>query len=443
MMRHRDLSGMREHLLSLSPSERRAVLRRLGPQMCARLRHAWSFWARPEQRPPPGAWRFWLVMAGRGFGKTRTGAEWLHERVRSGSARYIALAARDSGDARDVMVLGPAGILATSDPKGRPIFEPSKRRVTWPGGATATIFSSDDPNAARGPQHDTVWLEELAAWKPTTRDELFANLDLGLRLTAPDGSPPRGIVTTTPRPIDTLRTLRASPSTITTTGSSYANRDNLDPSFFAKLVETYEGTRLGRQEIDAELLDDVEGAMWTSAAIDAIRVKSTPELSRVVVSVDPAATSTTHSDETGIVVVGLGVDGCVYVLDDLSCKLPPRGWAQRAVDAYEEHSADCIVAEVNNGGDMVSATIASISPLANVRTVRAAQGKRARAEPVSALYERTPHREPRVFHAGTFRLLEKQLTSFTGLAGERSPDRLDALVWAVHELLLASDVAFV
>jgi len=442
-MNPRDLAALRERLLALDSADRRALLRRLGPSTCARIRQAWPFWARPEQRPPPGAWRFWLVMAGRGFGKTRTGSEWIHERVRSGAARYIALAARDAGDARDVMVLGPAGILATSDPRGRPTFEPSKRRVTWPGGATATIFSSDDPNAARGPQHDTAWIEELAAWKPSTRDELFANLDLGLRLTAPDGSPPRAIVTTTPRPIDTLRLLRAAPSTVTTTGSSYANRDNLDPSFFSKLVETYEGTRLGRQEIEAELLDDVDGAMWTSPMIDAVRVKSPPELSRVVVSVDPAATSSTHSDETGIVVVGLGVDGNAYVLDDLSCRLPPRGWAQRAVDAYEEHRADCIVAEVNNGGEMVSETIASVSPLAHVRTVRAAQGKRARAEPVSALYERTPHREPRVFHVGSFRALEKQLTSFTGLAGERSPDRLDALVWAVHELLLASEMAFV
>ena len=431
---------LREALLELDPRTRRRVLSVLSPAQAARLSRMWRFWARPGQLAPPGDWRFWLVVAGRGFGKTRTAAEWIHERVRAGRARRIALLARDAGDARDVMVEGKSGILATADPRGRPYYEPSKRRVTWPGGARATVFSSEDGDSTRGPEHDTGWCDEYAALKPTTRVAFFHNFDLGLRIAGPAGNPAQAIITTTPRPLDDLIKLRDDKRTVVTTGSTYDNEVNLDPAFFGRLVDAFAGTRIGRQEIDAEFLDDVEGALWTSAIIDACRVRpqDVPDLQRVVVAIDPAATAGANSDETGIIVAGLGVDGEAYVLEDLSCSMRPSGWARRAIDAYDRHGADAIVIETNQGGDMAEETLAAVSRLANVRRVHAAKGKRSRAEPVAALYEETPLRGALVHHVGRFAALEKQQASFTGAVGERSPDRVDALVYAIHELLIGA-----
>jgi phage terminase large subunit-like protein len=436
---------VRERLLQLDSSQRASLLRRtLTPHQARLLLRSWRFWARPAQLAPPGDdWRIWLILAGRGFGKTRTAAEWLLERVKDGRARRIALLGRDASDVRRVMIEGESGILACSDPRGRPYYQPSRRLLTFPGGAEATTFSSDVADSTRGPQHDTGWCDEYAALKRSNRQLFFENFELGLRLTGPAGNPPQCVVTTTPKPSDDLKAMRDDELTFVTTGSTYDNAENLDPTFLRKITSTFEGTRVGRQEIHAELLEDVEGAMWTGAILDAARAKRAPRLQRVVVSVDPAATSGTKSDETGIIVAGLGDDGHVYVLADVSCTMRPSGWGSRAVEAFREWGADAIIAEGNNGGEMVEETILAVDPTANVRLLWASTGKRARAEPVAALYETTPMRSALVHHVGPFPKLEKQMCSFTGLAGVRSPDRMDALVWAVHDLLLSGQVDFV
>jgi phage terminase large subunit-like protein len=402
----------------------------------------WPTWARDSQLPPAGDWMIWLILAGRGFGKTRTGAEATRYVAERGIYSRIALVGQDPSDVRDVMIEGPAGILAVSPPHNRPRYERTRKRLTWPNGVVAHVFSGENPDSLRGPQHDFAWVDELAAL--AYPEETWSNLMLGLRLKGPRGEPPRAIATTTPRPIDTLRNLVADPMCFVTRGSTYENKGNLDPRFFSKIIKSLDGTRLGRQEIEAEILSDVDGAMWSSDCIDKCRVSKAdvPDMQRIVVSIDPQGASG-GAGETGIIVAGLGVDGHAYVLEDLSCSLRPNGWAARAVQAYEEYRADAIIAEDNNGGEMVSQTIISVSPTANIKTVHASKGKRARAEPVASLYESTKMRDAIVHHAGEFRALEKQMTSYTGLASEKSPDRLDALVWAVHDLLLSSDVAFV
>lgn len=387
----------------------------------------WVELARPEQRLPEGDWRTWLILAGRGWGKTRTGAEAISEWLRTGSARRIALVAQTAADARDVMIEGESGLMAVARPGERPRYEPSKRRVTWPNGALATSFSAEEPDSLRGPQFDAAWCDEVAAWRyPDAWDQL----QYGLRI-----APARQIVTTTPRPVRVLRELLADPTTVVTRGRTLDNAANLSASSLEYLLKRYEGTRLGRQELDAELLDDVPGALWTRAMFDEHRIA--PDLVRVVVGVDPAVSSDEASDETGIVVVGKGVDAKGYVLADRSCRLPPEGWARRAVAAYHEFKADLIVAEDNNGGAMVELTLRMVDPSVPVKRVHASRGKRTRAEPVSVLYTSSDNRERRVFHTGVFPELEDQLCTWTPESGE-SPDRLDALVWAFTELLVDS-----
>jgi phage terminase large subunit-like protein len=343
--------------------------------------------------------------------------------------KHVALAAKTPADARDVMIEGPAGLIAISPPSERPTFQSSKRRVTWPNGCVGTVFSGENPEQPRGPQHQLLWADELAAWQYP--EETWDNLSLGMRLSWADGSRARSVVTTTPRPLRALKMIRDDAGTVVTKGSTYENRGNLDPVFFEKVIRRYEGTRLGRQELDAEVLEDVVGALWSRAVIDSSR-RGRPgekDLHRTIVSVDPAASSGDESAETGIIVLSLGVDGEVYVLADRSCRLSPAGWAGRTIDAVEEFDADGIVAEANQGGEMVSHTIRTISPQAKVKLVHATKGKRLRAEPVSSLYE-----QKRVHHVGLFPQLEDQMVSFTGAIGETSPDRLDALVHGVTDL---------
>ena len=322
-----------------------------------------------------------MLLAGRGFGKTRTGAEFVRAEVEAGRAGRVALVAPTAADARDVMVEGESGLLAICPPSNRPRYEPSKRRVTWDNGAIATLYSADEPERLRGPQHDLAWPDELAAWRyPETWDMLMFGLRLGAR--------PRVVVTTTPRPTRLIRDLLAAPTTVVTRGSTYDNRANLAPAFLEQIVRKYEGTRLGRQELYAEVLDDVPGALWTRAMIEAAEHSGPiPELVRVVVAIDPAVTSGDDSDETGIIVAGIGTDDFVYVLADRTCRMSPDGWATRAVVALDEFSADRIVAEVNNGGDLVEATIRTVRRHAPYRKVHATRGKRVRAEPIAALYE--------------------------------------------------------
>jgi predicted phage terminase large subunit-like protein len=411
----------------LPEADRLSVLSDLSDAELRAIEYDWRFWARQNQLPPPGDWTFWLLLAGRGFGKTRTGAEWVREAKNTCSR--IALVAPTAADVRDVMVEGESGILAISPPHDRPLYEPSKRRLTWPNGAIATTYSADEPERLRGPQSDAAWCDELAAWR---YPEAFDMLMFGLRL----GTMPRCVITTTPKPVKLVRDLLTDPRCKITRGSTYDNAANLAESFMAQVVRKYEGTRLGRQELNAELLEDVPGAMWNRAMLDNLRVGAAPTtLRRVVVAIDPAVTSGESADETGIVVAGLGDDGMAYVLDDLTCKDTPDGWARRAVTAYRIHKADRIVAEVNNGGDLVEATIRMVDRRASFTAVRATRGKAVRAEPVAALYE-----QGRVHHVGMFPAMEDQMCAFTTDVDRKSlgysPDRVDALVWALTELMV-------
>ena len=385
----------------------------------------WPFWARPKQLPPAGDWNTWLILAGRGFGKTRTGAEWVRDQVETHGKRRVALVARTAADARDTMVEGESGILACCPPWFRPRYEPSRRRLTWPNGAIATTYSGDRPDQLRGPQSDAAWADELAAWRyPEAWDQLL----FGLRL----GTDPRVVVTTTPRPTAIIRQLLADARTHVTRGNTFENRANLAGPALHQLLRKYEGTRMGRQELYAEILDDSSGALWNRAMLDAGRVmnlKTLPDLARVVVAIDPAVTSGETADETGIVVAGIGRNGHGYVLSDLTLRESPHRWGSVAVQAYHRYKADRIVAETNNGGEMVELTIRTVDDTVSYRGVHASRGKRTRAEPVAALYEQS-----RVHHVGALPELEDQMCLWE--PGQDSPDRMDALVWALTDLML-------
>lgn len=412
----------REWIANLPDHALREAVEGLSEDAARVLLWDWRLWARPEQVAPEGDWRVWLVLAGRGWGKTRTGAEWIREQVEVYGRRRVALVAPTAADARDVMVEGESGILAVSPPWNRPVYEPSKRRVVWPNGAMATLYSAEEPERLRGPQHDAAWADELAAWK---YPEAWDQLQFGLRL----GPDPRVVVTTTPKPLRVLKAILAHPATALTRGSTYENAANLPPAFLEKIIARYEGTRLGRQELFAEILEDVPGALWKREQLENLRAVRVPELVRVVVGVDPAAGASELGSETGIVVAGLGVDGRGYVLEDASLAASPDAWARAAVAAYHKYGADRLVAEVNQGGDMVRHTVYTVDRKVAFKPVRASRGKQIRAEPVSALYE-----QGRVHHVGQLGALEDQMC--TWVPGEKSPDRLDALVWALTELMI-------
>jgi len=402
-------------------AHRLSRLEKSKPQANDDERFDWSRHARPSQRIPEGAWRVWLILAGRGFGKTRTGNETVRAKIERGEWKRVALVAPTAADARDVMVEGDSGMLNVCPPSFRPLYEPSKRRLTWPNGAIATLYSADEPERLRGPQHDGAWCDELAAWR---RPEAWDMLMFGLRI----GDDPRCIVTTTPKPTKIIKELKAAETTAITVGSTYENRENLAPAFFEQIVRQYEGTRLGRQELQAEILDDNPGALWTRAMIEESRIAEAPvDFARVVVGVDPAVTSDEGSAETGIVVSALGTNGEYYVLDDRSLRASPRTWASAAITAYYSFQADRIIGEVNNGGDMIEALLRNVDENVSYKKVTATRGKQLRAEPIAGLYERGV-----VHHVGAFPALEDQCCEW--VPGEVSPDRLDALVWALTEL---------
>ena len=416
----------------MSVSDRREILSGLTDQQQRDLLHTWrGYKARRNQVRPPGDWRYWLVQAGRGFGKTRTGAEAIREYVDEG-AQIVHLVGSTAGDVRDVMVQGESGLLNCFPPGRRPLYEPSKRLVTFSTGAIAHLFSADEPERLRGPQCDHFWADELAAWR--FGQEAWDNLMFGFRL----GDDPRGVITTTPKPIKLLLDIIADPHTVVTRASSYENRANLAPAFFDAIIRKYEGTRIGRQELEAELLEDVPGALWARPLIEASRIGigqlRVDTFVRVVVAIDPAVTAGDDSDETGIIVAALTRTGHVFILDDLTCKESPLTWAKIAVNAYVSRRADHIIGEVNNGGDLVEANIRAVAPNVPYRGVRASRGKAVRAEPIAALYE-----QARVHHVGTFPQLEDQMCSFVPGSDQKSPDRMDALVWAVTELLIDMD----
>ena len=408
---------------------------KLNTETKAALRYHWPFWARPNQLEPEVQWSVWMMLAGRGFGKTRAGAEWVRAAacgatpLAAGKHHRFAIVAETSADARDVLVEGDSGILSVHHPDFRPNYEPSKRRLTWPNGAVGTLYNATEPDQLRGPQHDAAWCDELAKWQYVR--ETWDQLQFGMRL----GEHPQQVITTTPRPIPLIKEIMAMPTTQVTRGTTMDNAANLAPSFMQQIVERYQGTRLGRQELNAEILDDVPGALWTRAMLDAQRKPEAPEMVRVVVGVDPSGTSgNDEGDDIGIVIAGRGVDGRGYVLADFTCQMSPDGWARRSIDAYHLHKADRIVAERNFGGAMVEAVIRSADRAVAYKEVTASRGKVARAEPVSALFE-----QGRVSIVGSLPELEDELCLMTanGFMGDGSPNRVDALVWALTEVMLS------
>jgi phage terminase large subunit-like protein len=378
-----------------------------------------------------------MLLGGRGMGKTRTGAEtiraWVEE---SPTPLRIALVGQNSGDVRDVMIQGESGIIAISPPWNRPSYIPGRRLLLWPNGSYALLFSGDTPNQLRGPQFHKAWVDELAKFQYP--DETWDNLEFGLRL----GDNPQVVVTTTPRPLPIIKKMLEDDMTVVTRGSSYENMSNLPASFIARVIKKYEGTRVGRQEVHAEVLTDMPGALWTYTLIERQRVMHVPDMVRIVVSVDPAASSSEEAAETGLVVCGKDINGFGYVLRDMSGHYTPDGWAQAAIDLYYEFGADRVVAEVNNGGEMVETILRTKDRNVSYKDVHASRGKMRRAEPVAALYE-----QGKVWHHGQFAAMEDQMATYNPDAimteAERrrqnalSPDRMDAMVWGITELLLA------
>lgn len=409
------------HIGALAPSERRE------------WRWNWGLWARPSQLPPQGDWRVWLVMAGRGFGKTRCGAEWVNAIAEENPEARIALVAANLGEARAVMVEGESGVLSIGAPWRRPVFESSLRRLTWPNGAQATFYSAAEPESLRGPQHSHGWCDEIAKWDNASGRAVAAwdNLLMGLRL----GTDPRVLATTTPRAVPLVSRLMASGADVAVTrGTTYDNAANLPTRFVRTMRSMYGRSLLGRQELDGELIADVEGSLWPRALIEQCRSDAVPELVRVVVAVDPPASS--GGDACGIVIAGLATDGTAWVLADASVRRPsPERWARAVAGAAHVWNADRVVAEANQGGAMVASVLRAANVSLPLRLVHASRGKVARAEPVAALYE-----AGRVRHAGSFPGLEDEMAGLVcggGYEGPgRSPDRADALVWALSELML-------
>lgn len=444
-----------------NPDQVQVWMEQLGPDLMHVLVKDWKFCARDEQLPPTELYKFWLYMAGRGSGKTRTGAEWTKDLIRQGYNRG-GLIAPTAADVRDVMVEGESGLLAVCNEwdkdihgnvMGRPIYEPSKRRVTWENGAMVTLYSADEPERLRGPQHGFLWMDELAAWR---RMETFDQAMFGLRL----GKKPRVFISTTPKPKPLVKRLYARAldpndhDVVMTTGSSERNSANLAPGVIEELRGMYSGSTLGRQELDGVLLEELEGALWSRKIIDQHRYDVMPTLLdkdfyflRIVVGVDPATTDKEGSDETGIVVAALGSDNHAYVLADYSGKYSPASWGKMVSHVFNTWQADMVVAEVNQGGDMVKHVLEGADDSMPIKMVHASRGKIARAEPVAQKYEqgKVHHVGHAVVHAdgtkneGHLDNLEDQMCTWERLSATYSPDRIDALVWCIHELLISGE----
>jgi phage terminase large subunit-like protein len=424
-----------EDLRSLPDSEVAEILSSLSSLQAEELKYDWNFWARPEQLEPSGDWNTWVALAGRGWGKTRAGSEWVRHRIKKGD-KIVHCVAPTKGDVRRVMVEGDSGLLNVcwSGDKtyrgkhiGFPTWSPTNNSLTWENGAKAVFFSAEDPERLRGPQAYSMWADELCAWR--NAQETWDMAQFGLRL----GKHPVSFVTTTPKTTKLLRTLISDTKTTISKGSTYDNAANLADTFIDAVRKTYEGTRLGRQELYAEVLDEASGALWNRNLLSKCEVEpdEVPTLNRIVVSIDPAVTSNAESDMTGIVVAGIDVNGIAYVLADHTGRYTPQQWASKAVELYREHMADRIVAERNQGGDMVRHTLHTEDETVPVKLVHASRGKMARAEPVSALYE-----QDKVKHVRGLNDLEDQMVQWEPLGSIGSPDRLDALVWAITDLSL-------
>jgi len=416
-------NSLAKSIALLSEQERANLLNSLTDEEAEDLLYDWSVWARPKQLPPPGEWLTWMILTGRGWGKTRTASEWVIDNARK-KAKHIALIGQTVADVRDTMIkVGISSIQKISHPAFMPKYTPSKRILEWPNGVTATTYSGDKPDQVRGPSHDIVWIDELAKFQYPK--QIWDNLMFGLR----EGEDMRILITTTPRPIKIIKDIKAMESTITVRGSTYENKDNLPKKYFDYVIAPYVGTRLGKQEIEGKILDDNPDALWTRKIIDDNRRNKFPELVRVVIAVDPEATANEKSSETGIIAIGLSADGHGWLLGDDSLRASPDEWGNAVVTAYHKYNADRIIGEVNNGGDMIEYVIKTVDPNVSYKSVRASRGKYIRAEPVAALYE-----QGKIHHIGNFPDLEDQLCEW--MPGEKSPDRLDALVWGVTELML-------
>lgn len=438
---HRDAASLAEGVaLDFTPDARDEFLAALSPDEAQRLVYDWDFWARDDQKLPPGKWYGLLHMSGRGSGKTRTGAEavrfWQEEAARSGRPIHMALIAETKADTRDVLVRGESGILAISPPWNMPDYEPSNRMLTWKDGTIAHLYSGDEPNQLRGPQFHKAWVDEWAKYQYP--EEAMDMLEFGLR----SGDNPQMIITTTPRPIEALVERVNDPQFLVVTVSSYANIGNLSPKFIQRIILRHEGTRLGEQEIYARILSETPGALWTKTLLDTTRTNVMPNVGsfvRMVVAIDPAVTKgaeevneETGIGETGISMAGLHENGHVYVLRDASGFYSPNEWALMATNLYVNYGCDKIVGERNNGGDMVAHTLWTIDPHLPVKLVHASRGKYARAEPIAARYQ-----QGKVHHVGKLARLEDEMTTYVPGITKKSPNRMDALVWAVHELLFS------
>lgn len=418
-------------LANLPAEVRKAALAELSEEEAEEVFSDWRFWARPEQLAPKGDWEGWMILAGRGFGKTRVGAEHVALWARTGRFWRIGLVGETAADTRKVMIEGESGLLNVGPVGFRPRYEPSNRQLIWPNGAIATTYNGLEPDQLRGPQHDLIWFDELA--KMRYAQDAFDQAMFGLRL----GEDPRWIATTTPRPIPVIKDLlrREGKGVVVTRGRTADNLVNIAPTFRKNVVDRYIGTRLGRQELDAEILDDAPGALWSRRGLDDYRVRKAPPLKRIVVAVDPAVTSGENANETGIIACGLGEDGHGYVLDDGSGVYQPDEMGRRVVAMYRKWDADKVVIEVNNGGELFRPILRAVAANLPMQEVRASRGKFVRAEPISAIYE-----QGRVHHVGTFAALEDQMTVFTADRsdmedrGYDSPDRVDALVWGMTSL---------
>lgn len=431
------------------------LLKDLTPDQQRALRWEFRFWARPKQQPPSGDWATWFICAGRGFGKTWTGAQWLHQRAMGWKGRWMAMVAKTPADARDFMLEGPGGLLKNTAPWERPTFEPSKRRVVWPNSSWATIYSDEAPDQLRGFSGDTAWLDELAKYR--NPKEVWENLAFGMREASNDR--PRRLITTTPRPIKILKEILKAPTTAVTIGTSHENRENLDPTWYKETIMDFENTRFGRQEIHAHILDDMPGALWTSGLLEKNRVPGKNlsrmteaewvdawklKLARIVIAMDPASASDLSSAEHGIIVAGISYKGDGYVLEDISERCSPEKAARKIVDAYDRWQADLVIGEVNNGGEWIGTVVQQTAKTmkleglrnsgdVNYKPIHASRGKRTRAEPISTIDE-----QGKIHHVGMFPELEDQMTNWDPMEPGPSPDRMDARVWALTELIVGT-----
>lgn len=424
-------------IASMPPAKFLRLLQIIPDHLGSYLHDIWTLYARSDQLPPPEPWLIWLVLGGRGAGKTRTGAEWIREQVHVGDKRRIALVGPTLSDAREVMLEGESGLLNIGYPQERPKFIASRRRLEWPNGAIGQIFTAEDPEGLRGPQFDCAWADEFCAW--TYAEETLSNLRLGLRL----GDQPQLVITTTPRPTKALLALLDMEGVSSTRSRTQDNQQFLAPTFLTAMKAAYDGTRIGRQELNGDILQDYEGALWSRAGLEACQIAEVPQLEKVIVAVDPPTTSGKKSDKCGIIIAGRTrtdrghriVSRAVILHDATLERASPERWAKAAVDSVRHWQADYILVEVNQGGDMVRSVLDAVDPTVCVKTVFATRSKTIRAEPVAALYE-----QGRVKHVGRFHELEDELCSFGSRLGKKpkSPDRADALVWAVTDLLLKS-----